>query len=175
MSHLNIVLFPDPILKMKAAPVKIIDKEIKELMAEMTKMLYKKPAGGYAAPQFGILKRIIVVDDSYGKDPTRQFRMVNPEIIWASEEEVSMAEGCMSIPWGRVEVMRPEKVKIRYLNENGEICETDIEEDYMGRCLQHEIDHLDGILSLDHATKIRREMFIKKINRRRELGKSFDD
>jgi peptide deformylase len=175
MSHLNIVLYPDPRLKMKAEPVLEVNKEIKELMAEMAAMLYKVPAGGYAAPQFGILKRIIVVDDSYGKDPSRQFRMANPEIIWSSEEQISMAEGCMSLPWGRVDVIRPEKVKIRYLDENNQWRETKIESDYMGRCMQHEIDHLDGILSIDRLSKMRREMFIKKINRRRELGKSFDD
>ena len=81
----------------------------------------------------------------------------------------------MSLPWGRVEIIRPEKVKIRYLNENNQLCETNIESDYMGRCMQHEIDHLDGILSIDRLSKMRREMFIKKINRRRDLGKSFDD
>ena len=175
MSHFTILTYPDPRLKMKCEPVPYVDAEIRDLMKEMTTMLYKVTAGGYAAPQFGILKRIIVLDDSYGRDPNRQFRMVNPEIIWQSEELVSMAEGCMSIPWGRIDVIRPEKVKVRYTNENNEICETDIESDYMGRCLQHEIDHLDGLLSIDRVSKMKRDMFIRKIHRRKEQGRSFDD
>lgn len=175
MSHLNILLYPDPRLKLKAEPVVQFDNQLKELVDQMASMLYKVPAGGYAAPQFGILKRIIVVDDSYGKDPKRQFRMINPEIIWSSEEECSMAEGCMSLPWGRVDVIRPEFVKIRYQDVGGAFHETEVEGDYMGRCLQHEIDHLDGILSLDRVSTMRRNMFVKKITRRRQQGRSFDD
>jgi peptide deformylase len=174
MTELKIHVYPDPVLNEKCAPIEKVDAATRKLMRDMAEMMYKYPAGGYAASQFGILKRIIVVDDSYGEDPARQFRMANPEITWRSPETIVMSEGCMSIPWGRVELERPERIKFRFLNDQNEIQELEAD-DYFARCVQHEIDHLDGILAIDRLSKIRRKICLKKFERRRKMGKSIDD
>lgn len=175
MEDLEILTYPDPRLSQKCAPVEKVDEAIRHTMNQMAEMLFKVPASGYAAPQFGIMKRIIVAYDQYGKDSGRLFKMANPEIIWTSEETNLIAEGCMSIPWGRIELERPAQVRVRYLDENNQTQETEIETDYIARVFQHEIDHLDGILSIDHLSKFKRNYYIKKFKKREKEGKSFDD
>lgn len=172
---LEIITYPDPRLRMKSAPVEVVDDEIRKLMDDMVDMLFKVPASGYAAPQFGILKRVIVVYDGHKNDKGRIFKMANPEIIWASEHTNFIDEGCMSLPWGRVEIERPAEVRVRYLDEHNKIRETDIEFDYPARVFQHEIDHLDGILSIDRVSKLKRDFYIKRFAKRKKEGKSFDD
>lgn len=164
MALLPIIVAPDPRLKRLSLPVEQVDDEIRQLMDDMLETMYKAPGIGLAAPQVGVLKRVIVVDVAReGEDP-QPLQMANPEIVSVSDADASYEEGCLSLPEHFAEVVRPETVRIRYLDRNNELREIDAE-GILAVCIQHEIDHLDGILFVDHITALKRNMILRKLTK----------
>ncbi|MEK0082507.1 peptide deformylase [Benzoatithermus flavus] len=166
MALLPILQAPHPILKTRAEPVAAIDDDLRRLVADMLETMYKAPGIGLAAPQVGVLKRLVVVDVAEGEE-RRPMALVNPEILWRSDTLATAEEGCLSLPGQFADVTRPEAIRLRYATEHGE--EREIEADgLLARCIQHEIDHLDGILFVDHLSALRRNMIMRKLAKRRQ-------
>jgi peptide deformylase len=162
MAKLNIIIAPDPVLKTKARKVEKVDDRIRKLMDDMLETMYAAPGVGLAAPQVGVLERVIVLDVAGKDEEPRPMRLVNPEIVWASEDLAVAQEGCLSIPEQWADVTRPAAVKVRYLDENG--TQREVEADgLLAVCLQHEIDHLDGVLFVDHLSPLKRNMIMRKL------------
>ena len=166
MSLLQILQAPHPGLKRVAQPVAEVTDELRTLMDDMLETMYHAPGIGLAAPQVGVDKRIVVVDVGREENDRHPLRLVNPELVWASDDSVTMEEGCLSLPDQFAEVKRPSAVRLRYLDETG--AEQEIAADGMlARCLQHEVDHLDGILFVDHLSALRRNMILRKLDKAR--------
>ena len=162
MTILPIVWAPDPVLKTKCLHVTSVGEEEKQLMKDMLETMYNAPGVGLAAPQVGITKRIIVVDCARTDEPPSPYKMVNPELIGSSKEDVINEEGCLSLPGHYADVSRPSKARIRYLDENGNQQMMDTE-GLLAVCIQHEIDHINGILFVDHLSSLKRNMILKKM------------
>lgn len=162
MAQRTILLAPDPFLRQVAAPIAEVDDETRQLMDDMLETMYAAPGIGLAAPQIGISKRVIVMDCSDDEDSPNPLKMANPEILEASEETVSGTEGCLSIPRHEFEVTRPAHVKVRYLDEHNKTHQIACE-GLLAVCIQHEIDHLNGILFIDHLSRLKRDMIMRKI------------
>jgi peptide deformylase len=164
MALREILVVPDPILKKVSARVEVVDDELRALMDDMLETMYAAPGIGLAAIQVGVPKRVIVMDLARAEEPPAPQYFVNPEILWASEETAPYEEGCLSVPEIYDEVERPSQVKIRYQNYNGETIEEDAE-GLFAVCIQHEMDHLDGVLFIDHLSRLKREQAIKKVRK----------
>ncbi|RED45112.1 peptide deformylase [Aestuariispira insulae] len=164
MAILPILVAPHPVLKKKAEPVAEVDAEIVKLMDDMLDTMYDAPGIGLAAPQVGVSKRVLVMDIAREGDAPEPIRMANPEIIWESDETAPYEEGCLSFPDQYAEVIRPAKVKVRYLNEKNEACEIEADE-LLATCVQHEIDHLDGVVFVDHLSTVKRSMIMRKLKK----------
>jgi len=165
MALRDILVVPDPTLKKVSAPVDAVDDDLRALMDDMLETMYAAPGIGLAAIQVGVPKRVIVMDIARPEDEAKQPRyFVNPEILWASEETAPYEEGCLSVPEIYDEVERPARVKIRYLNYQGETVEEDAE-GLFAVCIQHEMDHLDGVLFIDHLSRLKREQAVKKVKK----------
>jgi peptide deformylase len=163
-----IITAPDPHLKVKARPVEKVDDDIRRLMDDMLSTMYAAPGIGLAAPQVGEAVRVIVLDVAGRDEDPRPMRLANPEIVWASDEVVSCEEGCLSLPDHYAEVERPERVRVRYLDYEGEIRE--IEADgTLATCLQHEMDHLEGTLFVDHISALKRGIILRKLKKLKKL------
>ncbi len=169
MALLPILTAPDPRLKKKAKPVARVDAEIRRLMDDMLLTMYAAPGIGLAAPQVGVSKRVIVLDISGKDQPAQPMRMANPEIVWASDEDVSYEEGCLSVPEHYADVARPRAVRVRYLDEQNRprVLEA---EGLLATCVQHEMDHLDGILFIDHLSALKRNMILRKLLKEKKAG-----
>jgi peptide deformylase len=166
MPLLTILEAPHPILKTRAAPVTSIDPALRRLMDDMLETMYRAPGIGLAAPQVAVTKRVIVVDLAKEGEERRPMRIINPEIVWRSEDADIADEGCLSLPDHFAEVRRPRAVRMRYLDEQG--LEREVEADGLfARCLQHEVDHLDGILFVDHLSALKRNMIMRKLGKAR--------
>ena len=167
MALLTVLHAPDPLLKRKALPVESVTDEIRTLMDDMLETMHAEKGIGLAAIQVGVTQRVIVVDISDGEDPdaTRTvLKMSNPEFLWSSDDRRSYEEGCLSLPDQYAPVVRPERIKVRYLDYDGEAQE--IEADgLLATCIQHEIDHLDGILFVDHISSIKRDIILRKLKK----------
>ncbi len=164
MAILTIIMAPDPILKKRCAPVERVDDEIRRVMDDMLETMYDAPGVGLSAPQIGILKRIIVIDTSDPEGSRQALGMANPEIVAASDEILLREEGCLSFPDQYEDVERPATVRVRYLDHENEIREFDAE----GRqavCVQHEIDHLDGVLLVDHLSTLKRSIILRRMTK----------
>lgn len=162
MAVRRILIAPHPLLKLRAHPVAVVDDEVRALMDDMLETMYRAPGIGLAAPQVGVSRRVVVVDLAKKDQPPEPLRLVNPEITWRSEEEVVMEEGCLSLPEQFAEISRPAAVRLRYLDETG--AERSLEADgLLARCLQHEVDHLDGILFVDRLSPLKRNMILRKL------------
>ncbi|HEY2834993.1 MAG TPA: peptide deformylase [Rhizomicrobium sp.] len=163
-----ILIAPDPRLKVVSAPVERVDAEIRKLAEDMANSMYDAEGIGLAAVQIGVAKRVIVMDLDQ-KDGKKDWRVfINPKITWASEEMATFEEGCLSVPeiWDDVE--RPARIKAKYLDLDGKKIE--IEADGMlATCLQHEMDHLEGILFIDHFSRLKRSMALKKLTKAKKL------
>jgi peptide deformylase len=176
MAILPIVEVPDPRLRQISTPVEAVTDETRALIRDMFETMYAAPGIGLAAIQVGVPKRILVIDlqepEEEGGEPVRRpLVFINPEIVEHSEEEVPYSEGCLSIPDQYAEVARPDHIRIRWLDENGASHEGDID-GLLAVCLQHEMDHLNGILFIDHLSRLKRDMVLKKLaKQRKELGK----
>ena len=154
-----------PVLKQKSAPVERVDDDLRALMDDMLETMYAAPGIGLAAIQVGVPKRVIVMDLAReGEEPQPRY-FVNPEILWTSEDTAPYEEGCLSVPDIYDEVERPERVKLRYLNYQGERVEEDAE-GLFAVCIQHEMDHLEGVLFIDHLSRLKRERALKQLKKR---------
>lgn len=167
MTVLKVYEYPDPILKKKAEKVAMVDDELRQFMDDMLETMYSAVGVGLAAPQVGVSKRIVVIDISHEEEKVEPLYLVNPEIIWKSEDKICGEEGCLSVPEQRAEVERHASVKIRYTDYNGEEQERLIE-DFLAIVVQHELDHLDGILYIDRISRLKRQMLLKKLQKLRE-------
>lgn len=155
-------IYPDPVLEEKCEDVQVGDESVTKILDEMAVHLYEWDGAGLAAPQVGILKKIIVID--IRDEPAVLHKIINPQILWKSEELIESKEGCLSLPILRETVLRHEKVKVGYLDEN--FKEREISADgFMSCCLQHEIDHLSGTLYIDHLDKSHRRYALRKFAR----------
>src|SRR5262245_58138058 len=169
MALLPIITAPDPRLKAIAKPVEQVDDTVRRLMDDMLETMYAAPGIGLAAPQVGVLKRVLVIDIAKEGEPRAPIRMANPEILWVSEEDAIFEEGCLSVPEHYAEVARPAAARIRYLDYENEIREIEAS-GMLGTCLQHEIDHLDGVLFIDHLTALKRNIILRKLLKARKLA-----
>jgi peptide deformylase len=162
MALLPIIVAPDPRLKVVSTPVETIDDGVRRLMEGMLETMYDEPGIGLSAIQVGVPKRIVVVDVAREGEERQPYRMVNPEIVWRSDEVATYEEGCLSLPEHYAEIERPKAVKVRYLDEHGESRELEADT-ILSRCIQHELDHLDGILFVDHITALKRNIILRKL------------
>ncbi|HSD34984.1 MAG TPA: peptide deformylase [Alphaproteobacteria bacterium] len=162
MSLLPILTAPDPRLKLQAKPVERVDEGVRRLMDDMLETMYAAPGIGLAAPQVGVAKRVIVIDLAKDGEPRARLRLANPEILWVSDEDAVFEEGCLSVPEHYAEVARPAAARIRYLDYENEIREIEAA-GLLATCLQHEIDHLDGVLFIDHLTALKRNIILRKL------------
>ncbi len=162
MAKLPILTAPDPQLKKKSQPVEKVDAEIRKLMDDMLETMYEAPGIGLAAPQVGVLKRVIVVDVAKEEEEPQPHRMANPELVWVSDDDNTYQEGCLSLPEHYADVVRPAAIRVRYLDEENEIREMEAE-GLLATCIQHEIDHLDGVLFVDHISALKRNMILRKL------------
>ena len=162
MALLPILTAPDPLLKKISAPVKQVDHEIRRLMDDMLETMYHAPGIGLAAPQVGELKRVIVLDLAHEGEEPQPLRLANPEIVWVSDDDATYNEGCLSVPEHYADVVRPARCRVKFIDYNNKPQE--IEADgLLATCLQHEIDHLDGILFIDHLTSLKRNIILRKL------------
>jgi peptide deformylase len=164
MAIREILTVPNPVLKQVSQPVAGVDDALRALMDDMLETMYDAPGIGLAAIQIGVAKRVIVMDLAREDEPKAPRYFVNPEILWSSEETQGYEEGCLSVPEYFEEVQRPSKVRLRYLNYQGEQVEDDAEGLY-AVCIQHEMDHLDGVLFIDHLSRLKREQAVKKVKK----------
>src|SRR5512140_2895004 len=164
MAVREILVVPDPTLKKVSARVDVVDDELRALMDDMLETMYAAPGIGLAAIQIGVPKRVIVMDISRQEEEPAPRYFVNPEILWASEETAPYEEGCLSVPEIYDEVERPARVKLRYLNYQGETVEEDCEGLY-AVCIQHEMDHLNGVLFIDHLSRLKRDRAVAKVKK----------
>jgi peptide deformylase len=169
MAKLDIIVAPDPRLKVKCAPVAKVDSSVRKLMDDMLETMYAAPGVGLAAPQVGVASRVIVVDTAAKGEPPQPYRMANPEIIWASDEDHIYNEGCLSLPEHYADVVRPKAVRVRYLDHENEIREVEAD-GLLATCIQHEMDHLDGILFVDHISALKRNMILRKLLKAKKTG-----
>jgi peptide deformylase len=169
MAIRKIITVPDPILKQVSTPVETVDDDLRALMDDMLETMYDAPGIGLAAIQVGVPKRVLVMDvatEEEGREP-RYF--VNPEIVWESEELASYQEGCLSVPESFGDVDRPAEVKVRYLDYDGasrELHATGL----LATCIQHEMDHLNGVLFIDHLSRMKRDMIVRRLVKARKAA-----
>ena len=169
MAIREILVVPNPVLKLVSQPVDKVDDELRALMDDMLETMYDAPGIGLAAIQIGVPKRVIVMDIA-GPDEEKAPRFfVNPEIVWSSEDTAPYEEGCLSIPDIYDEVERPARVKLKYLNYQGEEVVEDAD-GLLAVCIQHEMDHLEGVLFIDHLSRLKRNMALKKLEKLRKAA-----
>lgn len=169
MTLKTILTIPDPHLRIVCDPVETVDDNVRALLDDMLETMYEAPGIGLAAPQVGVTKRIVTIDVSKEDEENKPLFLVNPEIIWTSSETSVYEEGCLSIPDFFDEVKRPAACRIRYLDREGQAQELDCD-GILSTCVQHEIDHLDGVLFLDHLSKLKRDRVIKKFTKAAKRG-----
>jgi peptide deformylase len=176
MAILPIVEIPDPRLRQISKPVEQVDDDLRRLIDDMFETMYAAPGIGLAAIQVGVPKRVLVIDlqeqETEDGEPIRDPRVfINPEILETSDHEVPYNEGCLSVPEMYAEVDRPDRIRARWLDRDGNQKDEEIT-GLLAVCLQHEMDHLNGILFIDHISRLKREMLLKKLAKlRREQGK----
>jgi peptide deformylase len=172
VSKLEIITLPDKKLRVRSKPVERVDDELRRLMDDMLETMYDAPGIGLAAVQVGVPRRMITVDVAQREDETADpdpMFLINPEILWSSDERAVHEEGCLSIPEFYAEVERPAAVRVRYLDRDGKLQEIEANS-ILAVCLQHEIDHLNGTLFIDHLSKLKRDMVIKKFTKQARIG-----
>jgi peptide deformylase len=178
MAILKIYETPDAVLRQISTPIEAVDDDTRALIKDMFETMYDAPGIGLAAVQVGVPKRLLVMDLQEPVDPDdpespvkKEPRVfINPEVVDASGSKIPYTEGCLSVPDQYAEVMRPERIRARWLDENGKAHEEDMD-GLLAVCLQHEMDHLEGVLFIDHLSKLKRDMVLKKLAKtRRERG-----
>ena len=167
MALRQILTEPNKILRQKSTPVDKVDSDIKKLMDDMLETMYAAPGIGLAAIQVGVPKRVIVIDIEQKEGQKNPMFFINPEIIDKSETQSTYEEGCLSVPGQFAEINRPEKCHIKYLDYYGQPKELRAE-GMLATCIQHEIDHLEGILFIDYLSKLKKSMIVKKLSRQKK-------
>jgi peptide deformylase len=168
-----LILLPDPVLRQKSEPVERIDSDVDRLVADMLETMYDAPGIGLAAIQIGIPRRLLVIDVSKEDEERNPLVFINPEIVATSDARSTYEEGCLSIPDYYAEVERPASATVRHLDREGKERTTEAE-GLLATCLQHEIDHLNGVLFIDYISKLKRDMVVKKFTKmaRQKNGKA---
>lgn len=170
MAKRPILVLPDPRLRAVADPIDKIDDSIKQLAKDLLDTMYDAPGIGLAAPQIGEMKRIVVMDLAKEDEPADPIVMINPEILKFSDETVTTEEGCLSIPELYYDVERPAEVTVRYTDLEGKSVEREAKERF-AICVQHELDHLDGVLYIDYLSRLKRDRVLKKFQKAEKLAK----
>lgn len=166
-----IVKLPDPILKTVSKPVATVDDEVRALFDDMLETMYDAPGIGLAAVQVGVPRRLVVVDVVKDEEAPREpMFLANPEIVWTSDTVAEYEEGCLSIPEVYDKVTRPQEVKVRFLDRDGRPREMHCT-GLLATCIQHEIDHINGILFIDHLSRLKRERIVRKFAKARRQEK----
>ena len=161
MALRDIIILPDKRLRQMSEPVKAVTADLRALIDDMFETMYKAPGVGLAAIQVGVPKRVVTVDTAKKDDPKNPQVFINPEIVWTSDEKSTYEEGCLSIPEYYEDVERPTQVKVRFMDLEGKTHEVEAN-GLLATVLQHEIDHTNGILFIDHISKLKRDRVIKK-------------
>lgn len=161
MALRNIITLPDPRLRLVSDPIEQVDDEIRAILDDMLETMYDAPGIGLAAIQVAVPKRLVVLDAAREEEERRPMRLINPEVVWTSEETATYEEGCLSIPEYFEEVERPAACRVSYLDETGAPQELECE-GLLATIVQHEIDHINGVLFIDHLSKLKRDRVIKK-------------
>ena len=162
MAKLTIITAPDPRLKIRAQPVGMVDAKVRRLMDDMLETMRAALGIGLAAPQIGVSSRVIVLDVAREGEEPQPMRLANPEILWHSEELATNSEGCLSLPEHYADVTRPAEIRLRYLDYQNEARELHAK-GLLATCLQHESEHLEGILFVDHLSLVKRGMILRKL------------
>ncbi len=171
MALREIIKLPDKRLRLNSEPIKRVDAGIRKLVDDLFETMYEAPGIGLAAIQIGVAKRVVTMDLSKKDEQHEPQVFINPEIIWAAAETAKYEEGCLSIPEFYEEVERPAKVKVKYLDIDGK--EHEIEATgLLATCLQHEIDHTNGVLFIDHISKLKRDRIVKKFAKAAKKGEA---
>jgi peptide deformylase len=167
MTLRKIIIEPDPILRKKCSPVESINNNIKRLMKDMLETMYRAPGIGLAAVQIGILKRVVVIDISKEEEKKKPLLMINPKIIYRSKKTSIYEEGCLSLPGQYAEIERPAECHLKFIDIKGKSNEIKAE-GLLSTCIQHEVDHLDGVLFIDYLSKLKKTMIIKKLSKHKQ-------
>tara|TARA_B100001996_G_scaffold380950_1_gene369415 strand:- start:695 stop:1219 length:525 start_codon:yes stop_codon:yes gene_type:complete len=167
MAIRQILTEPNKILRQKSQKVDVVDQEIQKLMDDMLETMYAAPGIGLAAIQVGVPKRVIVLDIAKKDEPKQPMYFINPEIIEKSQNNSSYEEGCLSVPGQFAEIERPDRCHIKYLDYQGQSKEIKAE-GMLATCIQHEMDHLEGILFIDYLSKLKRSMIVKKLSKQKK-------
>ena len=169
MAIREILVVPDPVLKQVSTPVEVVDDALRALMDDMLETMYDAPGIGLAAIQIGVAKRILVIDLDQKEGKKNPVAYINPKIVWASDETAVFEEGCLSVPeiWDDVE--RPARIRCEYLDRDGkaQVLEAD---GLLATCLQHEMDHLNGVLFIDHLSRLKKSMAVRKLTKAKKLA-----
>lgn len=171
MAIRDILILPDKRLRVKSETVAAFDQPLRALVDDMFETMYAAPGIGLAAIQIGEPRRVVTMDVAKKDDPPQPQVFINPEVVWSSDEKATYEEGCLSIPEYYEEVARPSAVKVKYLDLDGKPCEIEAA-GLLATCLQHEIDHLNGVLFIDYISKLKRGMVMKKFAKAAKKGVS---
>jgi peptide deformylase len=169
MAKRDILIIPDKRLRLKSEPVGAVDKAVRALVDDMFETMYEAPGIGLAAIQIGIARRVVTMDLAKKDEPRSPQVFINPEVVWSSEEKAIYEEGCLSIPEYYEEVERPTAVKVKFLDLEGKAQEIEAR-GLLATCLQHEIDHTNGVLFIDHISKLKRDMVMKRFKKAAKRG-----
>ena len=164
MAQLDIITIPDPILRTRSKEIERVDAELLKLMDDMLETMYEAPGIGLAAVQIGLPIRAIVIDTARDEEPKDPIRMVNPEILSRGQDMRPHEEGCLSIPEFFAEIERPAQCRVRYVDHGGTVQEQDFE-GILSTVIQHEVDHLNGVLFIDYLSRLKRDMVVKKFTK----------
>jgi peptide deformylase len=159
-----IILLPDPVLRLVAAPISAVDDEVRALADDMLETMYDAPGVGLAAPQVGVSRRVIVMDVTDDDDKKQPYVMINPQLVKLSQELNIHEEGCLSMPDVRTDIERPAKVTVQFLDRAGKQQEL-AAEGLLATCIQHEMDHLDGKLLIDYMSRLKRDMVVRRFKK----------
>ncbi|WP_160007032.1 peptide deformylase [Rhizobium sp. 18055] len=166
-----LIILPDPLLRQVSKPIERVDSDLQRLVDDMLDTMYDAPGIGLAAVQIGVPRRMLVIDVAREGEDKQPLVFINPEIVASSDERSVYEEGCLSIPDYYAEVERPATVSVKYLDRDGK--EQTVEADsLLATCLQHEIDHLNGVLFIDHISRLKREMVVKKFTKAAKTTKA---
>ena len=164
MEFLDIIKLPDPVLRKKSAAIEQVDDDLRALLDAMMETMYDAPGIGLAGIQVGVPKRIITIDVTRDEGPRQPLYLINPEILTLSDDRLTYEEGCLSIPDYYAEIERPASVRVRYVDYDGKSRELEVD-GLLATVIQHEIDHLDGVLFVDYLSKLKRDLVIRKFTK----------
>ena len=167
MTVKRILTIPEPLLRKKSSRVEEVNNDIQKLMNDMLETMYNAPGIGLAAIQIGVPKRVVVIDISKEENKKKPMYFVNPEVTWKSDVNSTYEEGCLSIPNQFAKIERPDKCKVKFLDFNGKEKEIKVE-GLLATCIQHEIDHLNGVLFIDYLSKLKKDIIIKKLSKNKK-------